>query len=34
MEKNIFGELSRLNEEDLKLQAEIERNIKELFWKE
>ena len=34
MEKNRFGELSRLNEEALKLQAEIERNIKELFWKE
>ena len=31
MEKNRFGELSRLNEEALKLQAEIEKNIKELF---
>ena len=34
MEKNRFGELSRLNEEDLKLQAEIEKNIKELFGEE
>ena len=34
MEKNRFGELSRLNEETMKLQAEIEKNIKELFGEE
>ena len=31
MEKNRFGELSRLNEEALKLQDEIDKKIKELF---